>query len=79
MNTTAQMFKQWGVVKDVRVLPNPDYMHRDESLPRALRGTSADEVSQRAAHRDGRCVLQCVATSCRVMQRVSQLRIYALR
>jgi len=39
MNTTAQMFKQWGVVKDVRVLPNPDYMHHDESLPRALRGS----------------------------------------
>eukprot|EP00277_Geminigera_cryophila_P004351 CAMPEP_0179424730 /NCGR_PEP_ID=MMETSP0799-20121207/11763_1 /TAXON_ID=46947 /ORGANISM="Geminigera cryophila, Strain CCMP2564" /LENGTH=250 /DNA_ID=CAMNT_0021199239 /DNA_START=1 /DNA_END=753 /DNA_ORIENTATION=+ len=49
MNTTAQMFRQWGVVNDVRVLPNPDYMHRDESLPRARRGTSVDEVSQRAA------------------------------
>ena len=51
MNITAEMFKQWHVVRDVRVLPNPDYMHRDTSLPRALQGTSVDEVADRAAHR----------------------------
>ena len=49
MNTTARMLQQWGVVKDVRVLPNPDYMHRDASLPRALQGTSTDEVAERAS------------------------------
>lgn len=48
MNKTAQMFTDWGVVRDVRVLPNPDYMSKDESLPRFLQGTSVDEVSQRA-------------------------------
>ena len=51
MNITAQMFDQWGVVRDVRVLPNPDYMRKDESLPRFLQGTSVDEVAERAAHR----------------------------
>ena len=35
-NNTAIMFKQWGVVRDPRVLPNPDYMSKDEALPRAL-------------------------------------------
>jgi len=49
MNTTARMLKHWGIVTDVRVLPNPDYMHRDASLPRALQGTSVDEVAERAS------------------------------
>ena len=35
-------------MRDVRVLPNPDYMRPDDTLPRALQGTSVDEVAQRA-------------------------------
>lgn len=48
MNTTAAMFRQWHVVRDVRVLPNPDYMRKDADLPAALQGTSVDEVAKRA-------------------------------
>lgn len=48
MNTTAAMFMQWHVVRDVRVLPNPDYMRKNEDLPAALQGTSVDEVAKRA-------------------------------
>ena len=44
----AAMFKQWNVVKDVRALPNPDYM-TSEGLPLALRGSAVDDVAQRAA------------------------------
>ena len=35
INNTSTMFTQWGVVRDPRVFPNPDYMSKDESLPRA--------------------------------------------
>ena len=51
MEKTAQMFEEWGVVRDVRVLPNPNYMSKDESKPRFLQGTSVDEVTDRAVQR----------------------------